>query len=236
MPNQNQRPTLASVSQRIDALDAELERARRVRSYDGSESSRTRRGTTRANMRAEQAHSRVDNVEERTGLLETTTVAILDRLSLFAGMFRSQREDIAVHEQRISHHQVRISSLEDRADADGNIVGVWAVTMTVIEVFIFFAWMVMKNFHNGIGQKLGDTPSYDSVFIWLAIGSGVVITVVALYIHMMRERTPLAPRHTERVDSVDIEDGEPDVSDADAPTEVMPAVVADETQPIPVNR
>jgi len=238
MPNQNQRPTLASVSQRIDALDAELERARRVRTFDSSESNRTRCGTTRANMRAEQAHQRVDDVEERTGLLETTTMAIIDRLSLFAGMFRSQREDIAAHEERISHHQVRISSLEARAEADGNIVGVWAVTMTVVEVFIFLAWMVMKNFRNGIGQKLGDTPSYDSVFIWLAIGSAVVITVVAFYIYMMRERTPLASRHSESIDTVDTHADMLEVSDAEAPTEAMPPVVVDddETQPIPVIR
>ena len=234
MPNQNKRPTLESFKQRIDALDAELNRASRVRTLDSSESNRTRRGTTRANMRAEQAHSRVDGLEERTGLLETTVVAVLDRLSLFAGMFRSQREDIAVHEERISRHDTRISSLEERADSDGNIAGVWAVTITVVEVFIFLAWMVMKNFHNGLGQKLGDTPSYDSVFIWLAIGSAVVISVVALYIYMMRERTPLSGRHTERIDSVDTDRGEPEVV-ADDPTQVMPAVVVDETQELPVS-
>lgn len=241
MPNQNQRPTLASVSQRIDALDAELERARAVRGQDVHEAQRTRRGATRANMRAEQAHRRVDAVEERTGLLETTAVAILDRLSVFAGFFRTQQADLADHEERITNHQVRINSLERRAEADDNIVGVWAITVTIVEVFLFLAWLVMADWKNGLNQRLADTPSYDSIFIWLAIGSAIVISLVALCIYLMRDGglavTRRSTEQTQQPVEGNAEPSQPNLQEVprgnDEPTQVMPVVGIDETLEMP---
>lgn len=210
MPNQNLSQRIAQVDAQLQELSNRQERAEAVRAEDAREANRTRRGLTGAYREAVQArrlagaaHERVDvvegrvnSLEESTGLLETTAVAILDRLNTFAGLFRTQRADTARHEERISNHQVRINSLEARADADGNIVGVWAVTVTIIEVFLFIAWRVMAGWKNGLGQNLGDTPSYDTLFKWLAIGSVIVLSLVAVFIHLTRSRSAAAVAQT----------------------------------------
>lgn len=193
---------MASLSERLNALDAELGRLGDTTAAERHEAGRTRRGTTRANRRAEQAHGRLDNVEgrvstieDRAGALEKASATFLDRLTTFATMFRAQRTDTARHEERISH-------LETRADDDGNIVGVWLGTLATVEVFILVAWLVMAGWHNGLNQRLEDTPSYDSVFIWLSIGSAVVISVVAFIVWALADHRSSTVQH-QRVDTSD---------------------------------
>jgi hypothetical protein len=241
-----QRPTVASLQERIDQLDRELGRAGRVSGFDREQAQRTARGTTRANRRAEQAHTRVDGVEgrvnsleERTGLLETASAAFIDRLTIFAGMFRTQRADTARHEERIT-------ALETVVEDDGNIAGVWLATLLTVEAFILAAWFVMAGWRNGLDQRLDQAPSYDGLFIALAVGSAIVISVVAIIVWALRDQRTVTARsrartsevtQTERQDDVQVEQvviqrrGAP--VNPDDPTQAMPAVAVDETQELP---
>ena len=97
------------------------------------------------------------------------------------GIVRLQSEDSADHEERISGLEVETKKLA-RSES---VATAWLASVAAIEVFILIAWVAMKNF-TGSSGKLGDSPSYDSLFTWVAVGSFVVISIVAIIISASR--------------------------------------------------
>lgn len=175
------KPTIASAVEdlqgRVETLDQAIDRVRRIREFDKAEADRTRRGATRANHEAERAHRRVDGLEERTGMLETTSIMILDRLTTFAGFFRAQREDSALHEERISRLETTTNST-----SYGSIFATWlAVVVSVVGgMLIAHAYLAERYtaFYQGKTIDIGAHPGYDAIF-WAAGIIAVIATTAA---------------------------------------------------------
>jgi len=167
------KPTIASAVEvlqgRVETLDQAIDRVRKTREFDKAEADRTRRGATRANHEAERAHRRVDNLEERTGVIETTSIMILDRLTTFAGFFRAQQEDGALHEERISRLETT-----SNATSYGSIFATWlaVVVSVVVGMLIAHAYLAERftAFYQGKTIDIGSHPAYDAIF-WV---SGIV--------------------------------------------------------------
>lgn len=175
------KPTIASAVEdlqgRVETLDEAIDRVRRIREFDKAESDRTRRGATRANHEAERAHRRVDGLEERTGVLESASSALIERMTIFAGFFRTQREDSAVHEERISRLETTSNST-----SYGSIFATWlAVVVTVVVgMLIAHAYLAERftAFYQGKTIDIGAHPGYDAIF-WAAGLVAVVATTAA---------------------------------------------------------
>ena len=182
------KPTIAakleSLGARVETLDEAIARVRKTRGFDNAEADRTRRGTTRANHEAARAHRRVDGLEERTGLLETTTFTILNRLTTFAGFFRAQQEDSAKHEQQITEHDKRIEGLEKVTSSNnrGSIFATWLAVVVSVVTGMLIAHSYLADrytaFYQGKTISIGAHPGYDAIF-WAAGIIAVVATTVA---------------------------------------------------------
>ena len=166
-PKPAAKPTVSSLAVQMEVLDEA------IKSLD-KHFSRQARGTELANHRAAKLERRVDNADERIGVLESTSSYVMERLTHFSGFFRTAQEDAALHEQRIT----KLEQSSARTDS-GSIWSVWAVTLILVELFVLIAWITMAGFRNGAGQRLDDAPSYNDMFLWIGIGSAVVISGVA---------------------------------------------------------
>jgi len=162
---------------RVETLDQAIDRLRKVRGFDVAEADRTRRGTTRANQEAARAHDRVDGLEKRTSMLENASSAVIERMTVFAGFFRNQREDSAVHEERISRLETTSNST-----SYGSIFATWlAVVVTVVVgMLIAHAYLAERftAFYQGKTIDIGAHPGYDAIF-WAAGLVAVVATTAA---------------------------------------------------------
>lgn len=167
------KPTVSSLASQMEVLDEA------IKSLD-KHFSRQARGTELANHRAAKLERRADDTDERIGVLESTSSYVMERLTHFSGFFRTAQEDTALHEQRLTKLERSTATTDS-----GNIWSVWAVTLILVELFVVIAWIAMAGFRNGAGQRLDDAPSYDDVFLWVGVGSAVVISVVSLFVAYM---------------------------------------------------
>ena len=178
------------------ALETQVENILRQLNELSQEQSRTRRTVTTASEDNSETSRRVDAHEKRIGLLEAglgTVEMILGKITEFSNRFRSNDEDLANHEERITR-------LERTSGAStGGIFLVWLVTVLVTEAVVFLGWLNMAGLRNGSGRKLGDITGYDTVFTWAAVAVFVVITVVTLVLRSQEPKPaaspPNQPRH-----------------------------------------
>lgn len=180
-PSAGSKPTVKSLAEGLSDLEVRFAQLDKQSSYKRSEQERINGGTTKANARAARLERKLGSVENRLDEDENAIIKILSRLSMLAGISQSTRADVAFHEERISQVESHLSSRD-------NIVGVWAITICLVEAFVLASWLVLKNWHNGLGQRLNDSPSYDGLFIWLAVGAAVVITLTAILIGLFSPR------------------------------------------------
>ena len=175
------KPTIASAVEdlqgRVETLDQEIARVRKTRGFDNAEADRTRRGTTRANHEAARAHDRVDGLEKRTGILEGASSAVIERMTVFAGFFRTQREDSALHEERIT----RLESTSSTTSY-GSIFATWLAVVVTVVVGMLIAHDYLAErytaFYQGRTIDIGAHPGYDAIF-WAAGIIAVLATTVA---------------------------------------------------------
>lgn len=176
------------LKRRLEGLDGEIDlvreagnRDRKVRGFDVAEADRTRRGTTRANHEAARAHRRVDGLEERTGILESASNAVIKSMTDFVGLFQTRvsnlNADSAIHEERISRLETTTNST-----SYGSIFATWlAVVVSVVGgMLIAHAYLAERYtaFYQGKTINIGAHPGYDAIF-WAAGLVAVVATTVA---------------------------------------------------------
>ena len=177
LPGQMPRTTVSSVKSAVDQLGEDLAKL----SADIDQMRRTARGIPRANAEAARANRGVAELGKRTDELEDGQRKLVDSNKTLMGIVRLQSEDSADHEERISGLEVETKKLA-RSES---VATAWLASVAAIEVFILIAWVAMKNF-TGSSGKLGDSPSYDGLFAWVAVGSFVVISIVAIIISASR--------------------------------------------------
>lgn len=166
---------------------------------------RTRRGVERANRLGAELDRRVSLVERLGGVVGT-----------LSDQFNGMKDRLRTHDEELANHESRISILEARyQNEQRGIFGIWLITLGIVEATIFFGWLLMKDWKNGSGVELGSLPHYDSLFGWVAAGSAVVITLVALLLAGLERPTQQQPQ--EQLAAAD---------EAATPTEVMERVEA----------
>jgi len=207
----SQKPTAATVKSAVDQLGEDLTRL----AADIDKMRRIQRGIPRANAEIARTNKRVEALDGRTSKLEARADNLeygqnkmVENHQSLMGIVRTQAEDSAMHEQRISGLETKTEKLA-RSESVGPA---WLASVVAVEAFIFIAWLAMKNFNGGNG-KLGNSPSYDSLFVWIAAGSFVVISLVAIVISAARSTgsssAPTAARQPEAaVKAVAAEQGE----------------------------
>ena len=168
------KPTIASAVEdlqgRVETLDQEIARVRKMRPYDKLEQERINGGIELANRRS--AH-----LETRVGILESASSVLIERMTIFAGFFRTQREDSALHEERISRLETT-----SNATSYGSIFATWLAVSTTVVVGMLIAHNYLAErytaFYQGRTIDIGAHPGYDPIF-WAAGAIALVATTVA---------------------------------------------------------
>ncbi len=158
------------LDERVKSLDEEIARVRKVRGYDIPEQKRINDGVT-------SAHKRSALLETRVGVLESASSALIERLTAFAGFFRTQREDGALHEERIT----RLESTSSTTSY-GSIFATWLAVVVTVVVGMLIAHDYLAErytaFYQGRTIDIGAHPGYDAIF-WAAGIIAVLATTVA---------------------------------------------------------
>lgn len=179
---------LESLGEAIERLRKDVDQGRKAQGYVNAEADRTRRGTTRANQEAARAHRRVDGLEERTGILESASNAVINSMTGFIELFQTRvsnlNADSAKHEQQITKHEQQIKGLEKATSSNnrGSIFATWlAVVVTVVGgMLIAHNYLAERYtaFYQGRTIDIGAHPGYDAIF-WAASIIAVLATTVA---------------------------------------------------------
>lgn len=173
------KPTIASAVEdlqgRVETLDQEIAKARKKQE--------------RINGGIELANRRSAHLETRVGILESASSAVIERMTIFAGFFRTQLEDSALHEERISRLETTTNST-----SYGSIFATWlAVVVSVVGgMLIAHAYLAERYtaFYQGKTIDIGAHPGYDAIF-WAA-GIIAVIATTAAAIVAAYSATPLS--------------------------------------------
>ncbi len=161
------KPTIASAVEdlqgRVETLDQEIAKARKKQE--------------RINGGIELANRRSAHLETRVGILESASSAVIERMTIFAGFFRTQLEDSALHEERISRLETTTNST-----SYGSIFATWlAVVVSVVGgMLIAHAYLAERYtaFYQGKTIDIGAHPGYDAIF-WAAGIIAVIATTAA---------------------------------------------------------
>lgn len=161
------KPTIASAVEdlqgRVETLDQEIAKARKKQE--------------RINGGIELANRRSAHLENRVGILESASSAVIERMTIFAGFFRTQLEDSALHEERISRLETTTNST-----SYGSIFATWlAVVVSVVGgMLIAHAYLAERYtaFYQGKTIDIGAHPGYDAIF-WAAGIIAVIATTAA---------------------------------------------------------
>lgn len=161
------KPTIASAVEdlqgRVETLDQEIAKARKKQE--------------RINGGIELANRRSAHLETRVGILESASSAVIERMTIFAGFFRTQLEDSALHEERISRLETTSNST-----SYGSIFATWlAVVVSVVGgMLIAHAYLAERYtaFYQGKTIDIGAHPGYDAIF-WAAGIIAVIATTAA---------------------------------------------------------
>jgi len=173
--------TLASevedLQRRLEGLDGEIDLVRKMRRYDKPEQKRINDGVTSAHKRSADLEDSVEVLETRVGILEGASSAVIEKMTVFAGFFRTQREDSALHEERISR-------LETSSNNRGSIFATWLAVFCTIVVGMLIAHSYLAErfttFYQGRTIDIGAHPGYDPIFWASAIIAVLATTVAAL--------------------------------------------------------
>lgn len=163
---------------KVDLSDVVNRLERQLVALD-SEHTRTRRGVERANRVGAELDRRVSLVERLGGVVET-----------LSDQFSGVRDRLRTHDEELASHEGRISALEAQSQNEQRgIFGIWLITLGIVEVTILTGYLLMKSWKNGSGVELGSLPHYDGLFGWVAAGSAVVITLVAMLLSVFERPT-----------------------------------------------
>lgn len=206
------KPTIASAVEdlkgRVETLDQEIAKARKKQE--------------RINGGIELANRRSAHLETRVGILESASSAIIERMTIFAGFFRTQQEDSALHEERISRLETTSNST-----SYGSIFATWlAVVVSVVGgMLIAHAYLAERYtaFYQGKTINIGAHPGYDAIF-WAAGAIALVATTAAAIVAAYSATPPssvVATSSTTRTS--DASRGSSAVEET-TPTEVTPVV------------
>ncbi len=173
------KPTIASAVEdlqgRVETLDQEIAKARKKQE--------------RINGGIELANRRSAHLENRVGILESASSAVIERMTIFAGFFRTQLEDSALHEERISRLETTSNST-----SYGSIFATWlAVVVSVVGgMLIAHAYLAERYtaFYQGKTIDIGAHPGYDAIF-WAA-GAIALVATTAAAIVAAYSATPLS--------------------------------------------